>query len=45
MLYNKNKKEGVKRSYDYLHLHEGVTDKAKKRRKKGKTYLNGKPKN
>lgn len=45
MLYKKDKKEAVKRSYDYLHLHEHVNDNAKKRRKKGRTYLNGKPKN
>jgi hypothetical protein len=43
MLYNKNKKEGVKRSYDYLHKHD-VTAKAKKRKKKGRTFLSGKPK-
>ena len=45
MLYKNKKNEGVKRSYDYLHLHEHVNDNAKKRRKKGRTYLNGKPKN
>lgn len=45
MLYNKNKKEVVKRSYDYLHLHEHINDNAKKRRKKVRTYLSGKPKN
>lgn len=44
MLYKKNKKEGKKRSYDHLHAHD-ITDKAKKRRKKGRTYLNGSPKN
>ncbi|WP_281261091.1 hypothetical protein [Algibacter marinivivus] len=43
MLYTKNKKL-KQRSYDYLHKHD-VTSKAKKRRKKGRTYLNGKPKN
>lgn len=45
MLYSKNEKEDVKRSYDYLHSHDGVIDKAKKRRKKGRTYLSEKPKN
>ncbi len=43
MLYIKNKTL-KKRSYDYLHKHD-VTGKAKKRRKIGRTYLNGKPKN
>jgi hypothetical protein len=43
MLYNKNKKDRKKRSYDYLHIHD-VTDNAKKRRKKGRTMLSGKPK-
>ena len=45
MLYNRDKKEGAKRSYDHLHTQEHVNDNAKKRRKKGKTGLNGKPKN
>ncbi len=44
MLYIKNKKEGIKRSYEYLYTHD-VTKKAKRRRKKVRTYLNGKPKN
>tara|TARA_R110002049_G_scaffold174462_2_gene341643 strand:+ start:2396 stop:2533 length:138 start_codon:yes stop_codon:yes gene_type:complete len=44
MLYKKNKKEGVKKSYDYLHLQEHVNDNAKKRRKKVRTFLNGTPK-
>ena len=44
MLYIKNKKEGKKRSYDHLHLHD-ITDKAKKRRRKGRTYISGAPKN
>ncbi|WP_170180997.1 hypothetical protein [Hyunsoonleella aestuarii] len=43
MLYNKNKKEPKKRSYDYLHKHD-VTSNAKKRRKTGRVMLNGKPK-
>jgi hypothetical protein len=44
MLYIKYKKQGKKRPYDHLHFHD-VTAKAKKRRKKGKIYLNGTPKN
>lgn len=44
MLYNKDKKTAKKRSYDYLHAHD-VTDNAKRRRKKGRIMLNGKPKN
>ena len=43
MLYIKNKKEGKKRSYEFLHAHD-VMDNAKKRKKKGRTYLNGIPK-
>ena len=44
MLYNKNKKEVVKRSYAHLYTQEGVTDKVKKRRKTGRTLLSGRPK-
>ncbi|WP_298238170.1 hypothetical protein [uncultured Algibacter sp.] len=43
MLYNKDKKVAKKRSYDYLHAHN-VKDNAKKRPKKGRVMLNGKPK-
>ena len=43
MLYKKNK-EVPKRSYEHLHIHD-VTAKAKKRNKKGRTDLNGRPKN
>lgn len=44
MLYKKNKREVPKRSYEHLHVHD-VTAKAKKRNKKVRTYLNGRPKN
>ena len=43
MLYKKDKTEETRRSYDYLHIHD-VTDKAKKRRKKGRVTLSGKQK-
>ncbi|WP_298497942.1 hypothetical protein [uncultured Algibacter sp.] len=43
MLYSKEKRKEKKRSYDYLHNHD-ITGKAKKRRKKGRITLSGKPK-
>lgn len=44
MLYIKNKKEAVKRSYDHLHTGDHITTKAKARRKSGRTTLGGRPK-
>lgn len=44
MLYTKNKKEAKKRSYAHLYTQDGVTDKAKKRRKTGRALLSGRPK-
>ena len=44
MLYNKNKKDAVKRSYDYLHNEDHINAKAKKRRIPGRTTLGGRPK-
>ena len=42
MLYDKEKKRHVKRSYDYLH--QGVSDDSDRKPKHtGRTMLNGKP--
>ena len=43
MLYTKNKKEGNKRDYSYLHTAASFNKKVKKA-KKGRVTLSGKPK-
>lgn len=43
MLYDKEKKDKVKRSYDHLHYGLSII-RDQKPKHKGKTMLNGKPK-
>lgn len=43
MLYNKDKKSAVKRSYEYLHTND-ATSRVKKRRKSGTSTLSSRPK-